>query len=167
VSGKPTVLGTRGLLEAIEGPVETTNKVRVCRILEPKRLSTVDCLGHHPMKEGILDVQLMNSPVLRKGQGEHHTNRRGLHHWTEGLIIVHTGVLREATKNPMYLVPLKGAIGLELVLENPLPRNDIGLRRTRDKILGVVRKQCGASSIAAHQFGSAMPLRNVFRSIDV
>jgi hypothetical protein len=49
--------------------------------------------------------------------------------------------LGEAAKNPASLVLFQGAVGIELVLENPLAGDDIGANGARDKIPGVVGDQ--------------------------
>jgi hypothetical protein len=41
-----------------------------------------------------------------------------LDNWAESLIVVNTGPLGEAVKNSMSLVPLQGAVRVELVLED-------------------------------------------------
>jgi hypothetical protein len=52
-------------------------------------------------------------------------DRGRLDHRADGLIIVDVGSLGEATKNPVSLVPVQGAIGIELVLENPLAGDEV------------------------------------------
>ena len=47
-------------------------------------------------------------------------------------------MLRETAKNPSGFIPLKRAVCLKLMLEDPFSRNNIGPRRTRKKILGEV-----------------------------
>jgi hypothetical protein len=44
-----------------------------------------------------------------------------LHHRVEGLVIVHLGMLGEAPQDLMSLVPIQGAIRLQLLLEDPFP----------------------------------------------
>ena len=68
-------------------------------------------------------------------------NSSGLHHRTESLIKVHTRPLGKTTKNPTCLVPLEGAIRLKLVLEDPLPSDNIGPRRAMHKVPGVILKK--------------------------
>jgi hypothetical protein len=63
------------------------------------------------------------------------------HHRAEDLIIVDVGSLGEAAKNSSSLVPFQGAIGIELVLANPLVDYDVGANGARDKIPGVVDDQ--------------------------
>jgi hypothetical protein len=61
-------------------------------------------------------------------------NHGRLDHQTEGLIVVDTGSLGEATKNPASLVPVQGVVRVELVLENSLVDDDVGANWMRDKI---------------------------------
>jgi hypothetical protein len=55
--------------------------------------------------------------------------------------VVDTEPLGEDAKNPTSLVPLQCTIGVELVLEDPLAGDDVGVNRTRDKISNIVGDQ--------------------------
>jgi hypothetical protein len=79
----------------------------------------------------------MNRPGAGDDQGEHGADRGRLDHRAEGLIVVDTGSLGEAVKNPTSVVPFQGAVGIELVLQNPLAGDDVGA-----KIPGVVVRCC-------------------------
>jgi hypothetical protein len=80
----------------------------------------------------------MNRPGVGDDQGEHCADCGRLDHQVEGLIIVDARLLGEAAKNPGRLVPFLGAIGVELVLDDPFAIDDIGSNGARDKIPGVV-----------------------------
>jgi hypothetical protein len=71
----------------------------------------------------------------------------------ESLIVVNTGSLGEATKDPASLVPFQRAVKVELVLENLFVGDDVGSNGARDKIPGVVGDQ-GSKFI----FHGAMPV---------
>jgi hypothetical protein len=126
----------RALLEAVEGPVEPTDHVRARGVHEPCQLTTVDGLGEGTVQEGVLDVELVNWPGASKGQREHRADGGRLHNWAEGLIVVDSGALSEAPKNPASLVPLRGTIGLPLVRPYPLAGDDVGAggRGTRSHV---------------------------------
>jgi hypothetical protein len=64
-----------------------------------------------------------------------------LDNWAESLIVVDAGTLGEAAKNPTSLVPFKGAIRVEHVLEDPFASDEVGANRMRDKIPSVVGDQ--------------------------
>ena len=83
----------------------------------------------------------MDGPGARERQEEHRADSSGLHHRTERLSEVNTRPLGKATKNPACLVPLKGAIELKLVLENPLASDDVGLRRSRHEVPSVILQE--------------------------
>jgi hypothetical protein len=83
----------------------------------------------------------MNWPEAGDGQGEHGADCGRLDHWAEGLIVVDAGSLGEAAKNPASLVPFQGAVGIELVLENPLAGDAVGANGARDKISDVIDDQ--------------------------
>jgi hypothetical protein len=93
------------------------------------------------MQEHILHIDLVNRAGAGDGQGEHGADRGQLDHRVEDLIVVDVESLGEVAKNLVSLVPVQGAVGIELVIENPLAGDDIGTNRTRDKILGVVGDQ--------------------------
>jgi hypothetical protein len=59
----------------------------------------------------------------------------------ESLIVVDARWLGEAEKNSTSLVPFQGAVGVELVLEDPFASDDIGANRIRDEITCVVGDQ--------------------------
>jgi hypothetical protein len=56
------------------------------------------------MEEGILDIELMDHPVLGEGEGENGPNDGELDDKAEGLVVVHSGTLGEAPKDPTDLV---------------------------------------------------------------
>jgi hypothetical protein len=85
------------------------------------------------VEEGILDVELVHGPVPGDSQSRHSLDGGRLDDGTEGLVVVHPGALSEAQKDLMILVPIKRAIRLELVLEDPLAGDDIGPRRSRNQ----------------------------------
>jgi hypothetical protein len=93
------------------------------------------------VQERILHIELMNRPGVGDSQGEDSADHGRLDHRAEGLIVVNAGSLGEAAKNPASLVSFQGAVGIELVLENPLVGDDVGANGARDKILGVVGDQ--------------------------
>jgi hypothetical protein len=90
------------------------------------------------MQELILHIELMNRPGAGDGQGEHGVDHGRHDYRAECLIVVDTGSLGEAAKNPTSLVPFLGDIRIEFVLENPLVGDDVGANGAMDKIPGVV-----------------------------
>ena len=130
-----------GLLEAVERLVEPTYHVGTRRVSKPRRLTTVDYLSENAMEEGILDVQLMHGPAARESQREHRADGGRLHHRAEGLVIVDTGPLSKALEKPVSLVTLKSAVSPALVGPDPLGGDDVGARRTRDKIPSLVGEE--------------------------
>jgi hypothetical protein len=82
------------------------------------------------MKEGVLDVELVDRPVPGEGEGEDGADGGELDDGAEGLIVVHAGALGEAPKNPAGLVAVEGAIRSQLVAKEPLVSDHIGVGRT-------------------------------------
>jgi hypothetical protein len=78
-----------------------------------------------------------------------------LDNWAESLIVVDTGTLGEAAKNPTSLVPFKGVVRVEHVLEDPFASDEVGANRmrTRSQVLLVI-KISYSSSMAQRQDGS-------------
>jgi hypothetical protein len=93
------------------------------------------------VQQRILHIKLINRPTVGDGQGEHGVDHDQLDYCAEGLIIVDTGLLGEAVKDPMNLVLFQRVIGAELVHENLFVGEDVGANGARDKILGVVGDQ--------------------------
>jgi hypothetical protein len=93
------------------------------------------------MQERILHIDLVNRAGAGDDQGEHGADLGQLDRRAEDLIVVDVESLGEVAKNLVSLVPVQGAVGIELVIENPLAGDDVGTNRTRDKILGVVGDQ--------------------------
>jgi hypothetical protein len=106
------------------------------------------------VQEHILHIELVNWLGAGDGQGEHSADSGRLDHRAEGLIVVDAGSLGEVVKNPTNLVLVQGAVRIELVLENLLACDDVGVNRTRDKIIGVAGDQ--GSKLFFH---GAMPVR--------
>jgi hypothetical protein len=112
------------------------------------------------VQEHILHIKLMNRPGAKDGQGEHGADRGRLDHRAEGLIVVDTGSLGEATKDPTSLVPFQRAVGVELVLENLFADDDVGANGARDKIPVLLAiKAANSSSMTRRQFESTKATR--------
>jgi hypothetical protein len=62
------------------------------------------------MKEGVLDVELVDRPIPGEGEEEDGADGGELDDWAESLIVVHAGSLGESPKNPASLVAVEGAI---------------------------------------------------------
>jgi hypothetical protein len=67
------------------------------------------------MEEGILDIELMDRPVAGEAEGEDDANSGELDDGAEGLVVVHSGALGEAPKDPTGLVVVEGAVRGQLV----------------------------------------------------
>jgi hypothetical protein len=144
---------TRRLLQAIEGLVEPSHQLRVSRVNIADGLRAVDRLGECTVEEGVLDVELMHGPTPGGSQSQHSPNGGRLDDGAEGLIVVHPEALSEPPEDPTSLVPIKGAIRLELVLENPLAGDNIGtgVRGTKSHML--LDSRASYSSIARRHWG--------------
>lgn len=79
------------------------------------------------MEEDILDIDLMDYLVSREGEGEDDPNGGELEDRVEGLVVVHSWALGETSKNSTGLVAVEQAIRSQLVPEDPLVVNRIGV----------------------------------------
>jgi hypothetical protein len=86
--------------------VKLTHHTQVSRVDKAERLAIVHRLGQSVVKDDILDVQLLNRPVSKKGEGVDGLNGGGLHDGAKGLVVVHYMTLSKALKNPSCLVPI-------------------------------------------------------------
>jgi hypothetical protein len=77
------------------------------------------------MEKSILHIKLMNGPVLRNSQREYHADSSRLDNRTESLIIINTGALSKASKDPASLIAIKRPICTELMPKNPLASDHI------------------------------------------
>ena len=158
--GIATVPGTQSLLQAIERLVQATNKIRTGAINKTSRLHIINRLVEGAMQESIIDIKLMNRPIMRESNCEHCANGSRLDHGTEGLIKINSKTLSETSKNPTSLLSLKRTISTILMAINPLVGHNIGSRgtRTNSHVLLAINAEY-SSVIASLQFGSASALR--------
>jgi hypothetical protein len=114
------------------------NVIWSARVDESWRLLAVDGLLEVAVKKGVLHVQLMNGPGARCGDAKYRPYGSRFDNRAKGLVVVNALTLGEATDNPASLVASKGPIDMELVLEDPLPRYDVGSGGPRNKLPCVV-----------------------------
>jgi hypothetical protein len=110
--------------------VQPEDQVQVGGVDKANGLAAVDSLRQSAMKEGVLDVELVDRRVPGEGEGEDGADGGELDDGAEGLIVVHAGALGEAPKNPVGLVAVEGAIRSQLVAKEPLVSDHIGAGRT-------------------------------------
>ena len=93
------------------------------------------------MEEGVGDIHLVDRPAARHSELEHGANRPGLDNRGECVGEVDAGTLAKATYDPTRLVALESAVRMELVLEDPLPGDDVGVTGSRNKLPRLVALQ--------------------------
>jgi hypothetical protein len=138
VGGKATVPCPWRLLEAVQGLVQPADQIWTVSVDEASGLAAVDSLRQSAMEEGILDIELMDRPVVGEGEGEDRANSGELDDGAEGLVVVHSGALGEAPKDPTGLVVVEGAVRGQLVVKKPLAGDHVGAWWTRHQVPGVV-----------------------------
>jgi hypothetical protein len=100
--------------------VQPTDVLRASRVDEAGGLATVDNLSEFAVEEGVLDVKLASLPFKGERDGEDDVDRGWFDNRTERLIKVNVLLLREAVKHPACFVAVERAIGLQLVVKDPL-----------------------------------------------
>ena len=124
---------TWGLLEPIEWAREKTHMVGKDGIDESSRLLIVDLLCKLSVEKGIGDVHLMYRPGARDCEVQNCPNRARLDNRSKRVGEVDASALTKAADDPTRLVPLKGTVGAQLLLEDPFAGDDVGARGTRDE----------------------------------
>lgn len=83
------------------------------------------------MEEDILHVELVHGPVSGRNNAEDGANRGQLDNRVECLVVVDTFLLGEAIDDLVRLVLGEGAVGVELMFEQPLASDNVRTRRQR------------------------------------
>jgi hypothetical protein len=122
------------LIQTIQGLVEAADHIRLGRISETSRLRIVDYFLKSAMKKGFLDIKLMNTPILGDSNTKNCVYCGRFDNRTEGLIIINTWAMSEATQDLVSLVSVKGPVSLKLMAEDPLPSDDVDAGWTRNKV---------------------------------
>jgi hypothetical protein len=129
--------------------------ILVIRIDEPGGLLTEHLLLEMTMEKGIGDIHLVYWPAVRDRELEDRKNGAGFDNGCKGVMEVDAFTLPETADHPTRLVTIKRTIRMKLLREDPLPGDDIGMSRTRDKLPHVVGCMASNSScIAASHEGS-------------
>jgi hypothetical protein len=127
----------------------------VSSVDEADGLAAIDSLCQSAMEEGVLDVEVMDRPIPREGEGEDDTNGGELDDGIEGLVVVHSGALGEAPKDPTGLVAVEGASRSHLVGKSHLSVTTLvpGGHDTSSQVW--LASRTAYSSMALRQCGSA------------
>jgi hypothetical protein len=104
----------------------------VSRIDEPGGLLTEQLLLKMTMEKSIRDIHLVHWPAARDRKLENGKNSVGFDNRSKGVMEVDTFMLPKTTDHPAHLVTIKGAIRMKLMLEDPLPGDDIGMSGMRN-----------------------------------
>jgi hypothetical protein len=106
--------------------------IRSRGILKTKRLLTVNCFLKRAMEESIFDIELVNRPLRRDNYTEDCANGAGLNNRRESFIVVNAMLLRKTATNPASFIARKTTVRVEVLMKNPLTRNDVCTRRARN-----------------------------------
>jgi hypothetical protein len=90
------------------------------------------------MEEGVLHIKLVDRPILGVSQSKDSADSSWLDDGAESLVVINSGVLGEPTKDLASFVSIQRAVGVELVLEYPLPSDHVSLGRSRNQIPSVI-----------------------------
>jgi hypothetical protein len=106
--------------------------IRVIRIDEPSGLLKEHLFLEMTMEKSIGDIHLVHWPAARDRKLENRKNVAGFDNRSKGDMEVDTFMLSKTADHPARLVTIKSAIRMKLVLEDPLPGDDIGMMGTRN-----------------------------------
>jgi hypothetical protein len=106
------------------------------------------------LKKSILDVKLMNRPIPGVSYSEDCADSGRFDNGTESFIVVNTGALSEAAKNPTSLVSIQRAISMKFMFEDPFSGDHVGIGGPRNKIPSVIVHESGI-----FLFHGATPMR--------
>jgi hypothetical protein len=112
--------------------------IRMSRIDESGGLLTEHLLLKMTMEKSIRDIHLVHWPAARDRKLENGKNGAGFDNRSKGVMEVDTFTLSATVNRPARLVTIKSAIWMKLMLEDPLPGNDIGMSRTQNELPCVV-----------------------------
>ena len=111
------------------------------QIDKPDELLAEDLLLDVTMEEGVGDVHLVHRRSRGDRKVKNRANRAGLNNRSEGVGEVDASMLPEATNNPARFIAIKGTMRTELVFEDPLPGNHVGVPGTGNKLPRPVAQQ--------------------------
>jgi len=97
----------------------------VSRINKTWRLFHVDLLVKNTVKEGIMDIKLMNFPTTRNDNGEDQSDGRLFDDRTKGFRVINTFLLSETPSNQTCFIPLDATIRSVFNLVHPPTTNNI------------------------------------------
>ena len=103
--------GPRSLFEAINGLVKLANMIRETRILELGWLPHIHRIGQVAMKKGIVDIKLVELPVINNNNSQDNPDCCRLHHRAKSMRNVETGNLTKTLSNKACFMSINRAIG--------------------------------------------------------
>jgi hypothetical protein len=106
--------------------------IRVSRIDEPGGLLIEHLLLKMTMEKSIRDIHLVHWPAARDRKLENSKNGAGFDNRSKSVMEVNTFMLPKTADHPARLVTIKSAIRMKLMLEDPLPDDDIGMSGTQN-----------------------------------
>jgi hypothetical protein len=86
------------------------------------------------VKEDIFHVELLNGSVTGDNSGEHRVNSSRFYNRAESFVIVDSEALSETPNDPTGLVAIKGPVSTELVREDPLTGDNVGVLRLENQL---------------------------------
>jgi hypothetical protein len=104
------------------------------RVDEPNRLLTEHLLLKVTMKKIIRDIHLVHRPAAGDSELKNSADGAEFNNGRKGVMEVNSFTVPETTDHPASLVTIECTIRMKLVLEDPLPGDDIGLRWSGNKL---------------------------------
>jgi hypothetical protein len=133
---------------------------------EPSGLAAVDSLRQSVVEEGILNIELMDHPIQGEGEGEDGSNGGKFDDSVEGLVVVHSGVLGEAPKDPTGLVAVealrepsevslcrKSHLSVTMLVPGGHDTSSQVWLASRAAYSSIARRQCGSARVVRTKEG--------------
>ena len=64
------------------------------------------------IQKGIIDIKLVNSPLVIECNAKHSTNDDGIYHMIESLVKINAPLLVKAFSNKTSFIPCNGVVGI-------------------------------------------------------
>ena len=81
---------------------------------------------------------MVNSPAGGDSKAENSAYGTGLNYRRKGFIVINAILLGIAATYPTCFVAGKSTIGVKLLEKHPLARDNVGVGRARNKLLGII-----------------------------